>query len=298
MSSWFGCDDEAVPQSFNFCPKCGTKSHEGEPFCRSCGFGTSPQRGPESDVNPSDSADSEIRNQSQTETETAPAFSKSFDIAPLALEAAQVGIKMQVANATKGRKRRKRLSANFPDCDVRSIGLTPYGLAIMTCVLFLQEVSREPVKFMNHFGCEHESLTEHAIAAIQDQVFGDTPADVPSFRPVDAEVAVCEDDYELRVLGIDCSLSVSHHTPIDMLTHLMPLLRGEAVPIRHDSLHRVAAFNRYGMGCSEFHTALSKGGHVSEDQYLVNWFVGSLAYWGQMIDTGFGFSASLYRAGY
>ncbi len=36
-----------MEQSFNFCPKCGTKSGEGDLYCRNCGYAEEPQESPE-----------------------------------------------------------------------------------------------------------------------------------------------------------------------------------------------------------------------------------------------------------
>jgi hypothetical protein len=271
-----------VSEAFKFCPECGTENTEGRPFCSNCGFGSSSQETLKSDAGSPDSPVPEVG--IQNEAETASASSGSFEISSSNLEVAQYFISSINEELLRGRKRRKWLSRNYPDCDVGSIGLTPYGLAIMTCVLFCQEVSREPVKFANYFDCEPELLIECSVAAIQDQVFEGTSADVPAFQ-----LEKCNN------YPVGCGLSAEHFTPTDMVLHLLRLLTAygsykfDAPEQKHDENHRIAAFTQYGMGCSTFRPSVSSGSVLMEDMQLLLWFSGTLTGWDSVAAGGNGF---------
>jgi hypothetical protein len=219
------------------------------------------------------------------------------------LKSAQSLTQSLVGDSIKGRTNRKGLKANFPDSDIGSIGLTPYGLALMTSWLVQFEVIKRESLFSEMFGNDAtiansqdqllRSLVERTIEATQDQLFAGIPPNV-SLVPCDE-------------WGFDCraDLGIDQLTPTDMGVNLLPILLVGLKPLllgglkqievkswkpSHKSRHCVDAFCRYGMGCSTFHPSFKAGYHVQELQ-LMDWFVGPLTAHDHSLNAGFGLIA-------
>ena len=216
------------------------------------------------------------------------------------LKSAQSLTQSLVGDCIKGRKNRKDLKANFPDSDIGSIGLTPYGLALMTGWLVQFEVIKRESLRSEIFGDEAtiadsqdqllRSLVERTIEATQEQLFAGIPPNVP--------LVPC-DEWGFENSPTDCQakLGIDQLTPVDMGVNLLPILldgrfgrSSKSLEAGHEMYHCLDAFFRYGMGCSRFHLSL-KAGYLLEEIQLRYWFIGPLSAHGQQLNAGFGLIA-------
>lgn len=313
-----------MSQPFNFCPKCGTENSEGDLYCRNCGYGEEPQENPEPTAPPVGLGDEPLYVNPEfaaalgftdddgnpvlvtaTEDEEGltmtphpevvftseggegpdPNMAAELNLDAKQLELTQSSIRTLVSDSIKDRKIRRALKANFPDDNISSIGLTPYGLALMTSVLVQFEVMKRESWFMEHFGCDQESLVERTVQATQDQLFKGIPPNIPT---VPCSESVLEDPTE-------CPLSVNQHTPTDMVSHLFQIIlrRKLFAPDfweEHERWHRVAAFTRYGMGCSRF--VWNRKSILNVDTaHVIYWFGAPWTFHNRMLKDGFGLIA-------
>ena len=254
--------------SFNFCPKCGTENEESDPFCGNCGHGSSLQEN--SNINnETTSTGSKNTNENKNLSNDIITFSS-------AMELYAAGYESIISNAIKGRKYRKNLEANFPGCDSKQIGLTPYGKALLTCASIYLEVMARSNEFEAKFACENNELLEKTISDIQDRIFIDMNPTVPVVTCTGAKLDSKD--------PADCPLDFDEHNLADMVlftSYVMfdttvndPMARLQMDP--HHAWHRTAAFSRYAMGCSEF--VFSLKGFLSEENYLKHWLVGCSAF--------------------
>jgi len=216
------------------------------------------------------------------------------------LKVAQSLTRSLVADSIKGRKTRNGLKANFPDSDIGSIGLTQYGLALMTsCLVHFEVIKRESL-FSEMFGNDAtiadsqdqllRSLVERTTEATQDQLFAGIPPNV-SLVPCD------EWGFESNPTDCRANLGIDQLTPADMVVNLLPILLGgvnqmggKSWEAGHKSWHCVDAFCRYGMGCSTFHLSV-KAGYPMQELQLMDWFIGPLSAHAYELNNGFGLIA-------